>query len=104
DRTHPAHEILVIARGRPPGHPAHLTPGARHPPAAGVGSQLAAIPAQAPIALRLASAHRFRYLPHPRRRDTTAAMAPPLARIPAGGPAGAADTPGLRRSGRSPRR
>jgi len=36
DRTHPAHTIRVIARGWPPGHPAHLTPGARHPPAAGV--------------------------------------------------------------------
>src|SRR6185312_11262005 len=57
DRTHPAHEILVTARGWPPGRPAHLTPGAGHPPAAEVGSQLAAIPAQAPIAFLLASAH-----------------------------------------------
>src|SRR5215475_152835 len=57
DRTHPAHAIPVTARGWPPGRPAHLTPGAGHPPAADVGSQLAAIPAQATIALWLASAH-----------------------------------------------
>lgn len=55
--THPAHTIRVTARGWRPRHPAHLTPGASHPPATGVGSQLAAIPAQAPIAFLLASAH-----------------------------------------------
>jgi len=55
--THPAHTIQVTAGGWRPGHPAHLTPEASHPPAAGVGSQLAAIPAQAPIAFLLASAH-----------------------------------------------